>query len=469
MADPGGTKARTRLPKGAVMTFLVLLVLGGFNFADQGILIPFYDQVQKEFGLSQTAVGVIGSSFIAVVGVVMVLWGFFADKYSRKKLLLFGAFLWSITAYAVTWVRTYEELLLVRTLGGIGIGSFFPVAFSMTADLFGPGQRGKAAAWLNMLPAVGAVGGGVVAVIYGELYGWRYPFQIVGLGGLVATAVFWFLMKEPARAQTEPEFEELIGRGEAYAYRVKLSDWKILYREKANLFLILQGIPGTVPWGVLLTWAIFYLKDQKGFPTIFAFGFLAGFLFGALVGNIIGGYLGDRLARKGIQRRVPLCVLGILGGMALIVFILWRDIPPLPPGMFTGDFSEIPRFAQFMWERWEYGIPFNLFILASALATLTGPNWFAIMQDINLPEIRGSVSGVNNVMSQVGSGLGPLLGGLLADALGLRMGIIIASLFWVGCAAFWLPLWWHLPRAEKRVRETLGARARGEGETEKSG
>lgn len=463
MAEPG--RGKTRLPKGAIATFLVLIVLGGFNFADQGILIPFYDQVQKEFRLTQTAVGVIGSSFIAVVGVVMVLWGYLADHHSRKNLLLFGAFLWSLTAYAVVWVRTYEQLLVVRTLGGIGIGTFFPVAFSMTADLFGPGQRGKAAAWLNLLPALGAIGGGVIAVIYGEFYGWRYPFQLVGLGGLVATAVFWFVMKEPARAQTEPEFRDLVGRGEAYAYRVRLSDWKILYQERANLFLILQGIPGTVPWGVLFSWAIFYLKDQKGFPTFMAFGFLAGFFLGTFLGNIVGGYLGDRLARGGIQRRVPLCVAGIVGGMLVIIAIMVRDIPPLPPGTFTGDLSEVPKFAQFLLERWwDYGLTFDLFIAAAFLATLTGPNWFAIMQDINLPEIRGSVSGVNNVMSQVGTGIGPLFGGALADVFGLRAAIIIASLFWTACAALWVPLYWHLPRAEKRVRETLAARARGEPE-----
>ncbi|MBI4361624.1 MAG: MFS transporter [Euryarchaeota archaeon] len=454
--------ASTPRSRAALVTFCALLVLGGLNFSDQGLVFPLNELIIREFRLTDTQMGLVGSAFIFVLGGVMIAWGYLADIYSRKKIMLFGAFLWSITAYALVYVQNYEQLFLVRALGGVGIGSFFPVAFSMSADMFPPGQRGKAAAWLNLLPAVGAFAGIAVAVVYGPTLGWRFPFQVIGLGGLVAVGVFWFLMKEPRRASSEPEFRERVAAGEAYGYKIRPSDWKVLYQVRANLFLLLQGIPGSLPWGILTFWTIPYLNRQ-GFPILLASLYLVGFGMGAALGNIVGGYLGDRLHRtRGIQWRVPLCLLGLLGGMVLMGAVLLRGIPRLTG--FTGDPSEILPFSLYLLEHWEYGVPFDVFFIAGILATLTGANWFAIMQDINLPEIRGSVSGFNNVTNQVGAGIGPLLGGLLGDLLGLQQALFISTLFWVGCALLWLPLYWNLPEAEKRVRDILAQRARESGQ-----
>ncbi len=466
MADPRGPKARIRISRATLVTFAAMLVLGGLNFSDQGLVFPLNELIIKEFHLTDTQLGVVGSAFIFVLAVVMILWGYLADIVSRKKILLFGAFLWSITALAMLFVRNYEQLILVRALGGVGIGSFFPVAFSMASDMFPPGQRGKAAGWLNSLSALGAFAGIAMAVAYGPTAGWRFPFGIIGLAGLVAVGAFWFLMKEPRRASSEPEFRERVAAGESYTHRIHPRDWKVLYQVRANLFLLLQGIPGTVPWGVLTFWTVPYL-NRLGYPIPIAALTLLGFGAGAFLGNLIGGYLGDRLhRRRGIQYRVLLSIVGLLGGMALVGGVLLVGIPPLSgftvkdPSNVTLD--EMFAFGNFLWQHWEYGLPFDILFLAGIFATITGANWFAIMQDINLPEIRGSVSGFNNVTSQVGTGIGPLLGGVLGDLLGLRWALFIATLFWVGCAAFWAPLWWHLPRAEKRAREILAARARGD-------
>lgn len=475
MAESGGSEGgrpgggppprvpRLRLSRGALVTFGAMLVLGGLNFSDQGLVFPLNELIIQEFNLTDTQMGVVGSAFIFVLAVVMILWGYLADKHSRKKILLFGALLWSITALAMVFVRTYEELFIVRALGGVGIGSFFPVAFSMASDMFPPGQRGKAAAWLNSLSALGAFAGIAVAVIYGPTAGWRFPFAIIGIAGLVAVGAFWFLMREPKRASSEPEFRERVAAGEAYTYRIHPRDWKVLYQVKANLFLLLQGVPGTVPWGVLTFWTVPYL-NRLGYPIPIAALYILGFGIGAFAGNLVGGYLGDRLHRNyGIRYRVLLCIVGLLGGMAVVGAVLLRGIPPLvgfevaDPSSVTLD--EMFAFGAFLWEHWEYGIPFDLLFVAGLLATITGANWFAIMQDVNLPEIRGSVSGFNNVTSQVGAGIGPLLGGVLGDLFGLRWALFIAVLFWAGCAAFWAPLWFHLPKAEKRVRDILSSRA----------
>lgn len=464
---PGGKRKprRTPLPRGSVMTFFVLVVVGGLSFADLGIIVPFARAIGTEFKLSEPQVGLVGSLFFVVMGAALLLWGYLADRHSRKLLLLLGSVIWSLTAYGVSLSRTYEELLLMRSLGGAGVASFFPVAFSMTADIFGPGRRGKAAGLLFLLPTLGAVGGGVAAFMLGVTHGWRAPFQAIGVAGLAATVLFALLMKEPARAQTEPEFRERVQRGQTYAYKLRLSDLRVVYRERSNLYLLLQGIPGTVPWGALFFWAPFYLQEHKGFSEVLSLVYLVGFFGGSIFGNLIGGFVGDHLGRKGIQRRVPLCIAGIVGGMLLIVWALFIDIPRLPPGFGNSvEVSEILRFVSFTWGEWGFLAPSLLLFGAGILSTLTGPNWFAVMQDINLPEVRGSIAGINNIMSQIGQSIGPLSVGFLAQGLGggaggLRTALILSTLFWIACAALWVPIYRALPAAERRARETLAARA----------
>ena len=89
---------------------------------------------------------------------------------------------------------------------------------------------------------------------------------------------------------------------------------------------------------------------------------------------------------------------------------------------------------------------------------MCNPNWYAIMQNINLPEVRSTVSAFNNMTDTVGRGVAPYLGGVLADIVGLKQALLLVSLFWLFCAILWVPLIIKVPEDEKTVRKILSER-----------
>ena len=125
------------------ISIALILILGGLNFADQHALFPNYSLIEKEFSVTHKDVGVLGSIYILSVGISMVIYGILSDKYSRKKLILSGALIWSICAYLTYIVKSFDHLMIVRAMDGIGIGSFFPIVYAMVSDYFPPTERGS--------------------------------------------------------------------------------------------------------------------------------------------------------------------------------------------------------------------------------------------------------------------------------------------------------------------------------------
>ena len=440
------------------ISFSVLVILGSLNFASQGLTFPLYPIIEKEFGLTHAQMGIVDSSFIFLMLVFLPIWGYLADRFPRKKLLIGGCALWSTIIFAIIFTRTYPQLFCLRVMSGVGVSCFIPLSFSLMADFFPRGERGKAAAWLYVLPSIGAAMGLLMAAIYGPIYGWRFPFGVVGIAGLVAVPIFLLVMKEPERAGGEPEFQKALKSGMVYTYKPKIRDLKVIYKIKANLILLLQSVPGCIPGGIIFAWLITFLVSEEGFPVLWASAFLGVFAFGTLIGSITGGYGGDRLGRKNIRRRVPLCIFGHVAALLTLFYVFTMDLPPL--GL-KGNLGEIPEFARLLLTNPRLGIPFDLYFLAGLFGGLTGPNWFAVLQDINLPEVRGSVSGFNKIMDSVGMGIGPAFGGALAISLGsLRIALMISVLPWILSIILWTFMYRELPPAENRIKRILSQRAK---------
>ena len=97
-----------------------------------------------------------------------------------------------------------------------------------------------------------------------------------------------------------------------------------------------------------------------------------------------------------------------------------------------------------------------------------GPNVRAIVSQVNLPEDRGTVFGLFNILDNVGKATGPLFGGFLietlrsvgySDALAYEYTLLIGALFWIPCAAVWLWIRKSYPEDRDVVKEILKKRA----------
>lgn len=417
-----------------------LILIAIFLTADQAALVPNYLLIEAEFGVSHTQMGAISSVFIVIGAVMVLLWGYWADKYSRKKLLVMGTLLGEIPCFLTAFVQSYSQLFIMRSLTGLGIGILLPVGSSLLGDYFPPEKRGKGFAWFLFAAGLGYLMGAAIAGTVGPRLDWRYPFAIIALPNFILIPLFYFLAKEPERGRAEPALRELIKRGLTYSYKAKLSDFKRVISIRTNLFLNLQSIAGCIPWGVLPIWVITFFAQEKGLSIPMATFFGLAFGGAKMVGNIYGGYLGDFLRKKNVLWRTILCIVAILGAVPFIAAVIAYPLPAHP------------RFLHIL-------LPLLIGFIGISIASIAGPNIRAIFLDVNVPENRGIMLSVANLTDVMGGGIGPLVGGILADKFGLTFVLYISIIFWIPCAFLWLPLIKAIPNDMRNLSLIMKKRA----------
>ncbi len=176
-----------------VLDFMVLSPLGA-------ILMPALSIAPKKFGL-------VVSVYAIAAAVSGVLAAGFADRYDRKKFLLFfyGGFLLGTLLCGLA--PTYPALLAARLVTGMFGGVVGAAAFAIVADVFPLAMRGRVMGVIMSSFGAAQVLGIPVGIYLATHYTWHAPFLMIAGVGL-AVGVFIVLRMQPVNAhleQTRPQ------------------------------------------------------------------------------------------------------------------------------------------------------------------------------------------------------------------------------------------------------------------------
>ncbi|NLJ46587.1 MAG: MFS transporter [Treponema sp.] len=374
--------------------------------ADTQVMAPMLVTIEAEFGVDDSAVGAMMALFTVVGAVVSLLWGYFADKASRKKLFVFSVALGEIPCALTALAPSWEIFFALRILTGIGVGAAFPLVFSILGDIYDENERPMASAILTTAFGLGAIVGPVLGGFVGQVSGWRLPFVLAAVPNVPLLLAFWFLVPEPRAAASEEATRELVEAGILYPKHIRVKDYARLGRVPTNVYLFIQGIAGTIPWGAFFFLNKF-LETAKGFSIGQATAVYMVFGAGMVVGNLAGGKLGELVFRRSPKNLPLFCgvttFLGCFGTLAVVT--LKGSIPLLSAAGF----------------------------LAAFFAAMTGPNMRTMLLDVNPPEDRGPIFSIFNLTDSLGTGLGRWVAGMLSVAVGLSGALAISASFWVIC------------------------------------
>ena len=103
-----------------VFSALVLFAINTLNFYDRTVPGALTEPIRKEFHLTDTQIGLLGSAFIWIYALVGLPLGRIADSASRKKLLATAIVIWSSLTASAAFAGTFSMLLFSRV--GVGIG-----------------------------------------------------------------------------------------------------------------------------------------------------------------------------------------------------------------------------------------------------------------------------------------------------------------------------------------------------------
>lgn len=158
------------------------------------ILSPLGVLVMSELQIPTEKFGYVVSAYAFSAGVSGLLAAGFADRFDRKKLLLFFYTGFVIATFLCGIAIRYEFLLFVRILTGMFAGVLSSISFAIVADLFPLQVRGRVMGFIMTAFAASQVFGLPIGIYISNLWGWQSPFLLIaGVSGLVGFAIFFFL------------------------------------------------------------------------------------------------------------------------------------------------------------------------------------------------------------------------------------------------------------------------------------
>ena len=133
----------------------VLVAVNILNFYDRHVPGALTEPIRKEFHLTDTQIGLIGSAFVWLYAIVGVPLGKVADVWSRKKLLAGGLAVWSALTATAGLAGSYGMLMFSRMGVALGEAVAAPTATSWIGDMFPSSQRSRALALFMLGVPVG--------------------------------------------------------------------------------------------------------------------------------------------------------------------------------------------------------------------------------------------------------------------------------------------------------------------------
>ena len=167
------------------MFLIRLIVVAGLR-----LFYPFIPQFSAGVGL--TAVAFSWLIFTrSMFGLTGPLFGILADKYGRRKVMAAGLLMQSIGlgGMAVSW-QWWGIVPMV--LLGFGVSAFLPVQLAYISDLVAYEKRGRAIATIDLSYAITGIAILPVAGWLIDAFGWRTPFVLLSIPGVIAALVIWF-------------------------------------------------------------------------------------------------------------------------------------------------------------------------------------------------------------------------------------------------------------------------------------
>ncbi|PXY43388.1 MFS transporter [Flavobacterium hydrophilum] len=166
----------------AITQFTVIL--------DFMVMSPLGDILMKDLDLKPTRFGLVVSAYAFSAGISGLLTAGFADKFDRKKLLLFFyiGFIGGTILCGV--VNSYPLLVAARIVTGLFGGVIGSISMAIVADLFALQQRGRVMGFLQMGFGASQILGIPIGLYLANAWGWHAPFLwVAGMAAIVAGSI----------------------------------------------------------------------------------------------------------------------------------------------------------------------------------------------------------------------------------------------------------------------------------------
>lgn len=396
----------------------------------------------EEFDLGKDELGFLDSAFSFSYTGFQIPLGVATNAFGVHWMLTCMLVVWSIGLGLHAWAPSTNYLWVARATLGLGQSAAYAALAQITKSWFPRSVRTTVQGWLGVF--FGRVGGLSANFLVGSvLLGvfalpWRSAVYAIAGAGIFQAILFARYFRNSPRDHPRVNdaevnlIEESNGPQSTSEPRMRIGEMlrRMSPRSIGNILMLnLQTILSTLADNIFSAWIPLFLWEVHNLKFT-EMGFYASLpLLGGALGGVFGGWLNDKvIARTGSLRwsRVTVGAAGKgIAGALLLTSLLWFDNPQL--------FCVVLFFVKF----------FSDWSLVTTWGCVT---------DIG-GQASATVFAINNSVAGIGSILGPVLYGVVAEYYGWVPVFVTGAVTYVACSLTWLMINCEISVIDKRFRE----------------
>lgn len=349
----------------AVLSFLQFTVILDFM-----VLSPLGEQLMKELDISPSQFGIVVSAYALSAGASGLLAAGFADKFDRKKLLLFFYIGFIIGTLLCGLAPDYNSLLIARIVTGVFGGVIGSISFAIITDLFPLQTRGRVMGFVQMAFTASQILGIPIGLYLANKMGWHSPFLLI-VGVSLFAGLFIFVYMKPVNAHLQLQ---TVKNPLEHLFKT-VSKPRYLQAFAATALLATGGFM-MMPFGTAFSVNNLGVT-REDLPMIFS---ITG-LFSIVTGPLIG-FFSDKIGKYTIF------VIGSVWSIVMVLVYTHQDVIPL----------------------WMV-IMFNVLMFMGISARIISSS--ALLTAVPSPADRGAFMGVNASLQQISGGIAAAIAGMI--------------------------------------------------------
>ncbi len=362
------------------------------------------------------------------------IWGFLADRYPRKILLVLMTGIWGLWTATIGLVTSFSQLLWIRIISSIGLTAFWPIAFSLLGDLFPSRERGRAS---SVMSVIGFTGNLISFIILPVLAGtggegWRIGFIVMGVASAVSGLIMLFVV-DPPRGSAEVELSDLVASKGGDTLKFKWSLLPQLIKIRSWLMLLFHylsfAIGGSILFAFLFTWL-----NTLSYSQAVILGVTPLLFLGSLVAYAASGFISDKCEDKW-----PNSGRYYLGLISLFMIII-------------GQIGFILLGGASIAALYFFG-----FLTGIGIGSIETGVRVPLSQNVLPPELRATGRGLLDMVVAGSGALALIIFGVLLDNSGLTftMLLLVIPVAVFISTLFWLPILKSYPRDRDSLHDRL--------------
>ena len=350
---------------------IVLLALTQFTVVlDFMVMSPLGDMLMKSMELTTSQFGFAVSGYAISAGISGLLTAGFADRFDRKKLLLFFYVGFIGGTLFCGLATTYPMLMVARVITGLFGGVIGSISLAIVADLFPLQQRGRAMGFIQMGFGASQVLGIPISLYIANHWGWQSPFlMIVGLAIIIWSIVMLKL---------EPVIKHLELKTEKTAIKHLLHTLQLRQYRTGFLLTALLSLGGfmMMPWGSAFAVNNLHVSYDQ-LPILFMASGVAALIIMPLVGK-----LSDKIDKVKIFTVAALSM--------MVIIVIYTNLGPIP-------FFLI--------------LTLNILMMTAIMSRIIPA--MALVSALPKMQDRGAFMSINASLQQIAGGIAAGIGGMI--------------------------------------------------------